>query len=112
MVPAKPVADKATLLTSAAAALMSFFKRGNMYRETSLPGWRTAPPPMRKYRAGHGLSSRKNMAYPCTMHVERFDDKTARDDRFRQLRTSESARDVCKGYDVSKWYVAWNGKAA
>jgi hypothetical protein len=45
------------------------------------------------------------------MHVEKFGDKAARDERFRALRsTGSTARDVTKGYDVDKWYVAWNGK--
>ena len=45
------------------------------------------------------------------MNIERFDDKAQRDERFRQLRSMPETRDVSKGYDVDKWYVAWNGKA-
>lgn len=75
--------------------------------QTSRPGWhgRATQP-----RIGKGRS--RGVIVPCTMHVEKFATAEERNDRFRALRASRTARDVTKGYDVDKWYVAWNGKAA
>lgn len=94
------------LVTPGAKNLMATFERGltpmpraagNAQRQGTQP----------RFRNG----KRRDVRYPSAMHREEFVTKAERDERYRQLRAIETARDVTKGYDVDKWYVAWNGKA-
>ena len=93
------------MATPAAKNLMAVFQRGLTAITPVAPNQQGTRPRLRNGR-------RRHIIVPCSMHVEKFDDKTQRDERFRQLRSTKGARDVVKGYDVDKWYVAWNGKAA
>lgn len=95
------------LVTPGAKNLMATFERGL----TPMPkaaGFAQNQGKRPTFRNG----KRRNITYPLSMHRETFDTKEKCEERFRELRASDAARDVCKGYDVDKWYVAWNGKAA
>jgi len=101
--PVQSESPKPKLITAAAKNLMATFERGITPLAHGEKGG-TRP------RARLGKINR-GIRYPTAMHREEFATKAERDDRFRILRATEGARDVTKGYDVDKWYVAWNGKA-
>lgn len=109
----KSVGRQATSTVNLSAKLQQILAFAGLgYRMFKADGTAPAPWSGRRTHAKISNGKRRGVRYPCSMHRQDFATSAERNERFRQLRATATARDVTRGYDVDKWYVAWNGKAA